>query len=271
MGTLLVWLGLMSGFYAFALLVVFVVLLATGKKKIKFAIAAAVCAVLVLPLWISGAIIDNAFMSEEERLAKIESYNKEVAEYNTMIETQKNETTSSQDKKATESKKKTSSKEKNTESKKETSKKPVEKEDTMISQFKELGFTDTESQKMKEIFTTVGITEISNIQAVGNNGIDKLQAFKSDIYDYRADKGGISIHFTIDKRQLCFISLDGIATTKFDYAYINIFGNVKFKTSNATKSVTLYDIWDENGEIIPDAIGYKAVFDYKNKKITNYE
>jgi hypothetical protein len=141
----------------------------------------------------------------------------------------------------------------------------------MVTQFKDLGFTDAEAENMKEIFTTVGIAEISNIQPVGNAGIDNLQAFKSDIYDSHADKGGISIHFTIDKRQLCFISLDGIATTKVDYAYINIFGNVKFKTSNGTKSVTLYDVWDENGEIIPNAIGYKAVLDYENKKITAYE
>lgn len=141
----------------------------------------------------------------------------------------------------------------------------------MAAQFKALGFTDAEAANMKEIFTTVGITEISNIQAVGNAGIDNLQAFKSDIFDSRADKGGISIHFTIDKRQLCFISLDGIATTKVDYAYINIFGNVKFKTSNGKTSVTLYDKWDENGEIDNNSIGYKAVLDYENKKIVNYE
>lgn len=165
----------------------------------------------------------------------------------------------------------TSSKEEVTESKEETTKVPVEKKDNMITQFKGLGFTDAEAQKMKEVFITVGITEIKNIQAVGNVGIDKLQVFKSDIYDSRADKGGISIHFTIDKRQLCFIAVDGIATTKVDYAYINIFGNVKFKTSNGTKSVTLYDKWDENGEIDNNSIGYKAVLDYKNKKITNYE
>ena len=141
----------------------------------------------------------------------------------------------------------------------------------MISQFKDLGFTDTEAENMKEIFTTVGITKISNIKAVGNAGIDNLQAFICNIYDSDPDKGGLSVHFTIDKRQLCFISLDGIATTKVDYGYINVFGNLKFKTSNGKKSVTLYDIWDENGEIIPNAIGYKAVLDYENKKITKYE
>lgn len=147
----------------------------------------------------------------------------------------------------------------------------TEKVDTMVSQFITLGFTQAEAQEMKEIFATVGITEISNVHVAIGSGIDNLQSFTCDIYDYHKDKGGISVHFTVDKRQLCFISLDGIPTTKTDYAYINIFGNVKFKTSNSTKSVTLYDKWDENGEIDNSAIGYQAVFDYEDKKITNYE
>ena len=146
----------------------------------------------------------------------------------------------------------------------------VQHSSVMVEQFKSLGFTQGEAEEMQEIFTTVGITEINNIRAVGNNGIDNLQAFICDIFDYSKDKGGVSVHFTVDKRQLCFISLDGIPATNVDYAYINIFGNVKFKTSNGTRSVTLYDIWDESGEIIPNAVGYKAVFDYENKKITAY-
>lgn len=146
----------------------------------------------------------------------------------------------------------------------------VQQSSLIVMQFTSLGFTYDEAKEMEEIFATVGITEISNIQPVGNNGIDNLQAFICDIFDYSKDKGGISAHFTIDKRQLCFISLDGIPETKVDYAYINIFGNVKFKTSSGKRSVTLYDVWDENGEIIPNTVGYKAVFDYENKKITAY-
>lgn len=141
----------------------------------------------------------------------------------------------------------------------------------MEKQFVDLGFTEEEATEMKDIFATVGITEISNIKKAVGDGIDNLQSFTCDVFEYRKDKGGISLHFTIDKRQLCFMSLDGIPTTKTDYAYINILGNVKFKTSNSVKSVTLYDVWDENGEIIPDAVGYQAVFDYENKKITAYE
>lgn len=142
---------------------------------------------------------------------------------------------------------------------------------TMVEQFKSLGFTQAEAEEMEDIFTTVGITEISNIRFAVGDGIDKLQTFKCDIFDYPASKGGVSVHFTIDKRQLCFISLDGIPTTKADYAYINVLGNVKVKTSNTTTSVTLYDKWDENGEIDENAVGYKAVFDYENKKIENYK
>ena len=141
----------------------------------------------------------------------------------------------------------------------------------MEAQFKALGFTSDEAAKMEEIFATVGIAEINTIQAGIGSGIDNLQSFTCNIYDSSADKGGLSVLFTIEKRQLCFIALNGIPTTKVDYAYINIFGNVKFKTSNGKKSVTLYDIWDENGEIIPGAIGYKAVLDWGNKKITEYK
>ena len=143
--------------------------------------------------------------------------------------------------------------------------------DTMVQQFVQLGFTQSEAEEMKEIFTTVGITKISNIEGFGSATIDELKMFKCDIYDYHRDKGGVSVHFTVDKRQLCFVSLDGIPATKTDYAYINIFGNVKFKTSNTSRSVTLYDKWDENGEIDNSAIGYLAVFDYENQKITKYE
>lgn len=140
----------------------------------------------------------------------------------------------------------------------------------MVEQFKALGFTQEEAEEMESIFNTVGITKIRNIRYALGTGIDDLQSFVCDIFDYSKDAGGVSVHFTIDKRQLCFISLDGIPATKTDYYYIDIFGNVKAKTSSGKKSVTLYDVWDDNGEIIPNAVGYKAVFDYENKKITAY-
>ena len=125
----------------------------------------------------------------------------------------------------------------------------------MVQQFISLGFTQAEAENMKAIFNTVGITEISNIQAVGNNGIDNLQVFNCDIYDYHREKGSPYIRFVIDKRQLCFISMDGL------------YGDSYSDRNN----VELYDIWDENGEIDKSAIGYQAVFDYENSKITEYE
>ena len=33
----------------------------------------------------------------------------------------------------------------------------------------------------------------------------------------------------------------------------------------------MYDIWDENGEIDPNAIGYKAIFDYNKMEISAYK
>ncbi len=126
---------------------------------------------------------------------------------------------------------------------------------TMAEQFTEIGFTDEEVKKMQEIFTTVGITEISNIKAAVGDGIDKLQSFKCDMYDSTSDKGGVVVQFTIDKRQLCYISVNGFYNT----------------ITMQYDSAVLYDILDENGEIIPDTVGYKAVLDNENKKITPYE
>lgn len=125
----------------------------------------------------------------------------------------------------------------------------------MVEQFKSLGFTQEEAKEVETIFKTVGITKISNIQAVGNNGIDNLQAFRCDIFDSQRDKGGPSLLFTVEKRQLCHISLNG------------------FKNSLTLEydSIVLYDIWNEDGTINKDAIGYKNVVDYENGKITQYE
>ena len=142
---------------------------------------------------------------------------------------------------------------------------------TMVQQFIALGFSENEAKEMKDIFSVVGITEINNIQKGPGSGIDDLQSFICNIFDYDKSKGGLSLHFTIENRQLCYISLDGIPTQKIDYFYINIFGDVTATISNSKKSVVMYDIWDENGEIDPNAIGYKAVFDYDNMKISSYK
>lgn len=133
----------------------------------------------------------------------------------------------------------------------------VSKTETILmeTQFKDLGFTDAEAQKMKEIFTTVGITEIYDIQSMAGSGIDKLQSFKAALYDTSVYKWGASTLFTIDKRQLCFISINSFKN--------NITGEYD--------SATLYDKWDENGKIDTNSIGYKAVLDYENKEIVDYE
>lgn len=127
--------------------------------------------------------------------------------------------------------------------------------DSMVQEFVKLGFTQAEAKEIKEIFATVGITEIHNVSYAVGSGIDSLQSFTCDIYDYHADKGGVSLQFTIDNRKLCYISMNGFYNT----------------VTMQYDSVVLYDKWDENGEIDESSVGYRAVFDYKNQKITNYE
>ena len=125
----------------------------------------------------------------------------------------------------------------------------------MEDQFVALGFTEEEAEEVKVIFETVGITDISNIRATGNGSIDDLQAFQCDVYGSSADNGGMSLLFTVENRRVCHISLNGFYNStlmKYD-------------------SVVLYDIWNEDGTINEDAVGYKNVVDYENGKITEYE
>lgn len=164
-----------------------------------------------------------------------------------------------EEKKATETSKKPSSEE-------TTSSAPAP-ENTMVAQFQQLGFTEAEAKDLKSKFETVGITQISNIQTSIGSGIDDLQSYVCNIFNY---KNSLSLQFTIENRQLCYISLNGIPTEKVSHLYINVFGNVKTKVVNSTKSAVLYDLWDEDGEIIKNGVGYKAVFDYENSKITAY-
>ena len=89
---------------------------------------------------------------------------------------------------------------------------------------------------------------------MAGTGIDELQSFQGALYDTSAYKWGASTLFTIDKRQLCFISINSF--------YNNITGEYD--------TATLYDKWDKNGEIDPNSIGYKAVLDYENKEIVDY-
>ncbi len=137
----------------------------------------------------------------------------------------------------------------------------------LAEQFLEQGFSPDEAKLLEEHFCTMGIKSISNLTPVAGNGIDNLQSFQCTIYDYST----ITFNFTIENRKLCYAELAGIPTEKADYAYVNIFGNVKIKTKNTTKSVTFYDVWDSEGEVIEDAVGYKAVFDYESKKINEYK
>lgn len=271
------------------LLIIFIVRLILNKNVLWIGVSVAICVVGVFSTILVGAIVDYMSMTPEEREAydqKLKEDAERKEELRLALESAKvaKESQKAESERLAEESRLLSEKDSTRHEEKdpdsvvttekevpiqppETSTNTDSKEPDMVDQFMELGFTKNEAVTMEEIFTTVGITELSNIQLGLGEGIDKLQSFKCNIFDY---KSSLSLHFTIDKRQLCFISLDGIPIDKVDYAYINIFGNVKFKTHQSKKSVTLYDVWDENGEVIPDAIGYKAVFDYDKKEIKSY-
>ncbi len=135
----------------------------------------------------------------------------------------------------------------------------------LATQFIEIGFTQTEAESLVDKFTTMGLTDVSNIEASVGDGIDGLQSFRAKIFDYDT----LTLQFTIENRQLCYVSVNGFPAEKVDF-YINFFGKLKYKIVNSKKSIIFYDIWDENGEIIEDAVGYKAVWDRESNTIKEY-
>ncbi|MBR2972391.1 MAG: hypothetical protein IKC61_05645 [Clostridia bacterium] len=136
---------------------------------------------------------------------------------------------------------------------------------TMQQQFEELGFNEQEALTLVDKFTTMGLTDVSDIKTAVGDGIDGLQTFTAKVFDYET----LTLQFTIENRQLCYVSVNGFPTETVDF-YINFFGNLKYKIVNTKKNVIFYDIWDENGEIIEDAVGYKAVWDRENNTIKEY-
>lgn len=142
----------------------------------------------------------------------------------------------------------------------------AQKEEPIYKQLLEFGFNEEEAKTIEKHFNTVGITSINNVKIMAGTDINNLCAFQCKIFDYDS----LTLNFTIENRQLCYAEIAGLPSTNVDYFYVNIFGNVKAKTQNGITSVTLYDVWDSNGEIIPGAVGYKAVFDYNNKEIKPY-
>ena len=133
-------------------------------------------------------------------------------------------------------------------------------------QFVEIGFNESEAQDLENKFNIMGLTEIRDIKLAIGNGIDGLQSFIAKVFDTEA----LTLQFTIENRQLCYVSLNGFRTEKIEGVYVNIWGNLKFKIVDSKASIVLYDIWDENGEIIEGATGYKAIYDYKNNLLSEY-
>ena len=137
---------------------------------------------------------------------------------------------------------------------------------SVSEQLTSLGFTEDEAKTISTHFSTIGVNEAYDMVKIMGNNLDGLCSFRCFVYDSKR----LTLNFTTENRELCFAEIAGIPTVKTDYYYINLFGNLKRKVSASSTSVTMYDVWDEDGEVIPGAIGYKAVFDYENSKIEEY-
>ena len=136
---------------------------------------------------------------------------------------------------------------------------------SLEEQFEDIGLTSEEAKEYAGIFEKLGIKEISNIEALIGTGIDNLQSFRCQLYDYQS----LQVNFTVDKRVLCYVEIAGLPSTKTEF-YISMFGNLKTKQVQTTTTVTMYDKWDDNGEIDNSKNPFLAVLDYENQSISDY-
>lgn len=128
-----------------------------------------------------------------------------------------------------------------------------------------LGFTEDEADRIRDIFTTVGITEMGSVKPGAGDGIDNLQSFIAPVFNSYQ----LQVNFTIENRTLCYIELAGIPASKYE-TYVSMFGKPKVREVDTVIAITLYDIWDENGEIAEGAVGYKAVYNNDKQTLTAY-
>lgn len=70
----------------------------------------------------------------------------------------------------------------------------------MISELKQLGFTNEEATEIQSIFYKIGINSISNIQEGAGDGIDKLQSFVA----YANNDTKKKFYFTVEKRKMFY-------------------------------------------------------------------
>lgn len=126
-----------------------------------------------------------------------------------------------------------------------------------------LGFTEDEAESIRDIFMTVGITEIGSIKSGPGDGIDNLQSFVAPVFN----SNQLQVNFAIENRTLCFIELAGIPASQYE-AYVSMFGKLKVRKVDTSIAVTLYDIWDENGEIAEGEAGYMAVYNHDEQIIS---
>lgn len=146
-------------------------------------------------------------------------------------------------------------------------------EEIMISQFKSLGFTDSEAKNMQLVFENVGITKISNISKfIQGNGIDGEQGFYCDFYSFNVKNDSIRLDFKIVKRKLQIIAISW-ARGK-NYPDIDKYNDMELrdgvKESDYGSYVYLYYKKLKNFEVMEDYNGYRAVYDYETHSVGKY-
>lgn len=211
-----------------------------GKKKTKYG-----CLIVFVVLFVAIiflALIGNAIDSDDNVVST-----SSVSETTTDADVLDTEETSAVEKNSTTS--------------------PETDRSSIIEQFQNIGLNKSESEKFADTFIELGFGQIRDIEFVmGDDSADGLQAYRCRLYDYET----LQINFTIENRTLCYVELAGLPTEKSEH-YISMFGNLKTKRVQTTTSVTMYDITDDEGNIDYSKNGYLAVFDYENKKISEYE
>ncbi|MGN0535725.1 MAG: zinc-ribbon domain-containing protein [Eubacterium sp.] len=226
--------------------------LTKGKKIIAILVA---WILFVVPM-VSAIALDSAKSEEYKVACEQKAEIQKEADNNSKIVTSDSKN-GDKDKSVTTTQKKTSTK------KESTTQSQVM---TMQKQFENIGLSAAEAKEYEQIFNKLGLKQISNIEpGVGDGSVNGLQAYRCKLYDYTS----LQINFTVENRKLCYVEIAGLPASKSEF-YIGMFGNLKTKQVQTTTSVTMYEIWDDDGNIDYNKSGYLAVFDYENEKISEY-
>lgn len=140
--------------------------------------------------------------------------------------------------------------------------KPTTAKASLFDKFVSLGFTSEEAEEMKEIFYTVGITEIGDVKNPDQT-IDSLVSYVAPIYDSQQ----LQVIFTVENRELCYVELTGVSGTQPKF-YVNFWGNLKVKEEQTKKSFVLFERWiDDTDYHQPIEDSYRIKLDWENKEL----